>query len=487
MQWLVRFQDRTHPVEAEDPKASLGILSDRTGWPLHRLRLVAVNEPFLHVSTVSCLRGGKGGFGTLLKSSRGGGSGTTNMGACRDLQGRRLSSVNDSLAREQYAAWQDKIARGVATEEDMVQALIQSGIPGWFLPAKSVGKKQQRTLQRQFRTWKRERAAQKEAQQRAKDMKERHAQSYVDAAVRESQEASRVLQSAFDGFKKKQEAPVDDETSSSLMTLSGDVVVEDDWKVQSQSNFGTVGVVLAQELGQHPLYWEAVVVKGGLVQLGWAASGFTPNSEEGTGAGDDALSWAYDGSRSIRLHNDSSEAYGREWTAGDVVGCRLDPTSGELSYSLNGADLGVAYIITSEDRVLFPVVSCNPQEIVELRVHKADLKHQPEGTVSVGSLLSETESTEAPLKSPVVVESQTEEPPAAPEPTPIEPLNLDEYESAEALEALGLDRLKSACIAIEVKCGGTLQERAQRLWSLKGLDPSEYPEKLRAKKKQRKS
>ena len=45
------------------------------------------------------------------------------------------------------------------------------------------------------------------------------------------------------------------------------------------------------------------------------------------------------------------------------------------------------------------------------------------------------------------------------------------------LASLGLDRLKSALMALGLKCGGTLEERAIRLFQTKGkrlqdLDPS---------------
>lgn len=36
-----------------------------------------------------------------------------------------------------------------------------------------------------------------------------------------------------------------------------------------------------------------------------------------------------------------------------------------------------------------------------------------------------------------------------------------------ALEALGLDRLKAALLAANEKCGGTLRQRAERLFALK--------------------
>lgn len=63
-------------------------------------------------------------------------------------------------------------------------------------------------------------------------------------------------------------------------------------------------------------------------------------------------------------------------------------------------------------------------------------------------------------------------------------LELSAFSSWEELASLGLDRLKSALMALGLKCGGTLEERAQRLFSTKGeasLDPA-----LLAKKKQRK-
>lgn len=48
-------------------------------------------------------------------------------------------------------------------------------------------------------------------------------------------------------------------------------------------------------------------------------------------------------------------------------------------------------------------------------------------------------------------------------------LDLSAFTSWEELASLGLDRLKSALMAIGLKCGGTLEERAQRLFSTKGV------------------
>ena len=56
-------------------------------------------------------------------------------------------------------------------------------------------------------------------------------------------------------------------------------------------------------------------------------------------------------------------------------------------------------------------------------------------------------------------------------------LDLSGFSSAEELMSLGLDRLKQGLQALNVKCGGTLEQRAQRLFATKGvtqekLDPS---------------
>lgn len=58
-------------------------------------------------------------------------------------------------------------------------------------------------------------------------------------------------------------------------------------------------------------------------------------------------------------------------------------------------------------------------------------------------------------------------------------LDLSAFSSWEELASLGLDRLKSALMALGLKCGGTLEERAMRLFSTKGkkledLDPAMF-------------
>jgi splicing factor 3A subunit 3 len=62
-------------------------------------------------------------------------------------------------------------------------------------------------------------------------------------------------------------------------------------------------------------------------------------------------------------------------------------------------------------------------------------------------------------------------------------LDLSAFSSPEELASLGLDRIKSALMALGLKCGGTLEERSNRLFSTKGKKLSELDPSLFAKTK----
>lgn len=58
---------------------------------------------------------------------------------------------------------------------------------------------------------------------------------------------------------------------------------------------------------------------------------------------------------------------------------------------------------------------------------------------------------------------------------------MDAFTSAEELETVGLESLKSALVSRGMKCGGTVQERAARLFSVKGLTPDQIDPSLKSK------
>lgn len=61
-------------------------------------------------------------------------------------------------------------------------------------------------------------------------------------------------------------------------------------------------------------------------------------------------------------------------------------------------------------------------------------------------------------------------------------MDLNRFNSAEELESLGLNQLKLALSERGLKCGGTLKERAERLYSVKGLSNDQIDPSLFAKK-----
>lgn len=65
-------------------------------------------------------------------------------------------------------------------------------------------------------------------------------------------------------------------------------------------------------------------------------------------------------------------------------------------------------------------------------------------------------------------------------------VDLTTVTSVEQLELLGLDLLKEELRRRGLKCGGTLAERAGRLFSIRGLTPDQVDPALLAKPTKRK-
>ncbi|NXH16405.1 SDE2 regulator, partial [Bucco capensis] len=63
----------------------------------------------------------------------------------------------------------------------------------------------------------------------------------------------------------------------------------------------------------------------------------------------------------------------------------------------------------------------------------------------------------------------------------VEPIDLLAFNSAAEMEALGLDKLKMELMSLGLKCGGTLKERAVRLFSVRGLSRDQIDPALLAK------
>lgn len=594
-QFLVRFQSETHVISLDDvdihshndgidnvlgthtANRLLELIADRTGWPRTCLLISHYGFPFVQVQARSSIRGGKGGFGTLLKgqSRQAGAKMTTDFGACRDLQGRRLRHVNDEIKLRKWRERQRREAAGEKVDTDAMWN-TPSGLYNWHLMTPTwadISKKDTNRIKRQFQ--KMDRKLEKEvAMKREKDEAYQKTMTHyldetnsVSASVQQNlsdairqglsknNNKSKSADAAAKNKRKRTDAstedvsiysPDGDEQPNSLVSLTGDVVVEqtpgtDAVKIQSKSEFMTAVYVLEREgegesSSPGSYYYEVTLVTGGLAQIGWASlmdssngkdsrnsSGFEPSNDLGDGVGDDACSFAVDGSRGLKFHGGEDWKFPIQWSAGDRLGCRLNTIksnknesgSSSMSFTLNGKDMGVAFT-NCGSRPMVPAFSCNQNEILELHLTKKDCKYFPaagdQDIVAVKSLASlepsrtqdqdssksddneptEKKSTNIVSTSKGIKTDDTSKLSTSTndasvvtekvqEPTKPELLKLDQYKSVQQLEALGLDRLKSALLALKVKCGGTLQQRAERLFSLKGLEYKDFPKKVRAK------
>lgn len=278
-------------------------------------------------------------------------------------------------------------------------------------------------------------------------------------------------------------------------------------------------------------YFEIKLLTDGVVQVGWVDSSFGASTDEGDGVGDHEHSWGFDGARQQKWNVDNHD-YGQKWKKGDIVGCGVDLREGFIWFSLNGNDLGKAFedVCDKIDGGIFAAVSVEESESVEVNLGKggdsddeskgfayAPENYQPLATAFQGFAMSDvTLENKKPrvkveeVNSSLDASSEKEEPAKAPEtteksndtetvdtstqgnearngneqkplPAPQLPAKLETVESPEELEQLDLQKLKSELYHRGLKCSGTVSQRVDRLWKVKGLSPDSIPNKLRGK------
>jgi len=116
-------------------------------------------------------------------------------------------------------------------------------------------------------------------------------------------------------------------------------------------------------------FYECKIESYGTVQVGWVTDEFTPSSSAGNGVGDDAHSWAYDGSRQQKWNNGSSY-YGQYWSSGDVIGCALDLENKKMSFFRNGSDMGVAFENFNPSSGMYPAATVSSSQKVTFNFGK---------------------------------------------------------------------------------------------------------------------
>ena len=127
--------------------------------------------------------------------------------------------------------------------------------------------------------------------------------------------------------------------------------------VISRANQDNTDVITARE-GTGNYFFALRISHGVYFQVGWASAGlfqwskdrfsvhakpaiFSPT--QGTGVGDAAKTWAYDGMRALAWSSGVDAEYGEVWQVGDIIGCSLDTNRHVMGFYRNGRFLGNAF------------------------------------------------------------------------------------------------------------------------------------------------
>ncbi|KAL0712448.1 hypothetical protein Bca4012_019426 [Brassica carinata] len=389
---------------------------DHTKIPIHQQRLIhgghqisdgsAVSLSDSTVNLVLSLRGGKGGFGSLLRgaATKAGQKKTNNFDACRDMSGRRLRHVN---AEKRLEEWKE------GEEERRLEKLAHE-----FLK--------------------------KQASKVKEGVGNGATQKYVKRYKEESDKCLEAVDLALkESFKNgKRKVYAESEKSKRLKIWKGKRAVGDSDSDDSSDEEDE----------------ESVVLNNG-------SSKVVP--DKGTG----------ESSGSVMDGGKASSSSGSEEEKDVVVNKSSDVPKGESTevQVVNQEKMDDSPVVTVD-----AMVQTENGENSSGDVEKNMVEAASETLVS--SVLAENQGNDSEVKT-VGDAGETESVDAAAVCCkPVEPLNFDDFNSAKDMEVMGMERLKTELQSRGLKCGGTLPERAARLFLLKSTPIDKLPKKLLAKK-----
>lgn len=315
--------------------------------------------------------GGKGGFGAQLRSlaKQKGQKQTRDFGACRDLSGRRLRSVNHEII---LAKWKEARDKGETLNVDQE---TPTGINLWFMSVPtwadiSKDSKHKKFLKSRYKTticadWQRARLnrtpppgapaswgcprgprcefahGENELQGASKDELLRSVQTarrdelqqakeaYLAPLLHHNEALEEISETVAEGLRASKRSkkvasstdetdratrPAGDASSSGFRLASGRLVANvspDGVGIIGDSKFGTLVLesMVCDAVGRY--YFEVDLATDGLMQIGWCDDTFAPSAdadESGDGVGDCSASWAIDGLRRITLHEGKEQS-----------------------------------------------------------------------------------------------------------------------------------------------------------------------------------
>ncbi|KAJ7007829.1 replication stress response regulator SDE2-like [Populus alba x Populus x berolinensis] len=408
-----------------------------TQIPIHYQRLMCrgfqlnddsiITTPESTVYLLLRLLGGKGGFGSLLRgaATKAGQKKTNNFDACRDMSGRRLRHVNAEKRLEEWKA-EEEDRRLEKMAEEFIKKKAKKG-------KKGVGDGEAEKYVAKYREDSAKCAA------------------VVEEAVRE------VLGNGNGFRKRKGKGVVEGAEAKKIKIWMGKRKVD-------ESDSEGMDEDSSDEENE-----KSVVLNNG---------SHSDSNKEVEGSSDSVT-----GNRDGECSGGASCSSEEEKEASSEQSLKSNPC-GEVA--LNEEDELVEAQILEETAAQNASVAClKTEEISETKALEAEKKENVEPDSQCPDASSSGNGGIIESK-PVIPEANgfSQSKPESNEGNGDmeKPLNFDEFNSASELEVLGMERLKTELQIRGLKCGGTLQERAARLFLLKSTPLEKLPKKLLAKK-----
>lgn len=426
-------------------------LFESTGIPPNHQRLVTGTRQIEDDSVVSCsgeplgqfptvhlllrLLGGKGGFGSLLRgaATKAGQKKTNNFDACRDMSGRRLRHVN---AEKRLVEWKAE------EEERRLEKVAEE-----FLKKKAkVGKK---------------------------GVGDYAAQKYVEKYREESARCvAEVEESVRDavmkgGNGKRKRGSVANGADARKLKIwmgkrkMGESDSDDSDEDDTENGEESEKSVILNGVCQPDLNKEDAEGSSDSVNFG--------NGKHGDGSGGASCESGSEEEKDVAVQ-ETSEPVG-SFSEKALHSEQVDVV--EMNdQTTQGAAVPCSEAVT---------VSYKEDEIVMANLEDVSAKPQDISVPNDDEIIEDLYMLSESNSSPVSKLSDPEETTASTNNSE-SPLDFDDFSSAAEMEVLGLERLKSELQGRRLKCGGTLQERAARLFLLKSTPLDKLPKKLLARK-----
>lgn len=157
-------------------------------------------------------------------------------------------------------------------------------------------------------------------------------------------------------------------------------------------------------------YYEVELVTDGLMQIGAIVRNkFTATTGRGNGVGDDAASWAYDGSKGIIYSASTSVsiASNGKWSKGDRIGVGLDMDANIIVWYKNGEPLIHTLLTANNSKfvpgtdVITPAASLSGNQTILWFFEADEMKHLPAGFLPL-QLYPAQACLYAPVKAPEI-------------------------------------------------------------------------------------